>query len=296
MTPPRTRPSGDDGFILVAVLWILIALATFAAAYAVYVAATVRSAVALEEEVAARPLARAALELTAFRLLAQSRDERPTRGGFSFRMGSAQIRVGFVEDTARIDLNAAPHELIAGLFSALGATPDAADGFARHVVAWRSSDPEDAPPEEAALYRDAQLGYAPRGAPFVHADELWRVAGLPPDLVAAALPHVTVFSGQAQVHPANADPVVQAAAGTRRADPGDDGPAPLPGHTDAVRVTIGMDFDSGRHRTIEAVILLRESGDTPYRILAWSEEELAAPMAVPGPYAPSAPGGSENGR
>lgn len=294
MTRHTTTHEAQSGFILVAVLWLLLALATFAAVYAAYVASSITTSSAVEDEAGARPLARAALELTAFRLLAQSGSDRPARGGFSFPMNGARVSVSFLEETARIDLNAASLEQLTGLFTALGADDTLAEAAARHIVAWRSSDAQDSPASEAALYRDAGLGYGPRGAPFVHVGELWRVAGLPPDLVAAALPHVTVFSGQAKVNPAIADPVVLAAEESAdKAAPEPDTPeqngkadgadtaAPVksdaaPPHSDAVRVTIRVDFDSGRHRTIEAVILVRDSGDVPYRVLAWSEGEPTA--------------------
>lgn len=294
MTRPARilRAHGQDGFILVAILWILVALATFAGAYAAYVSATARNASALQEEAAARPLARAALELTAFRLLAQPATARPASGSFTFRMGKARVAVSYVEETARIDLNVAPLELLAGLFTALGADPKAAEANARHVVAWRSSDPEESPPSEAALYREAQLGYEPRGAPFVHVDELWLIPGLPAELVAAALPHVTVFSGQAQVNAAIAGPVAQAAADIARAGDKTDEPPQDPGRSDAVRVTIRADFDSGRQRTIEAVILLRVAGDVPYRVLAWDED---APGPAHGRLS-AEPGGLESGQ
>lgn len=297
---PTSRPpkAAETGFILVAVLWILAALATFAGIYALYVSGTVAEEATRSEELAVRPLATAALELTAFRLLAQPKDNRPSRGRFAFRLGKARITVAYVEEAARIDLNAASPALLAGLFTALGADSEAAKGDAQRIAGWRGDGDADAATAEEALYREARLGYGPRSAPFVHVDELWRVAGLPPALVAAALPHVTVFSGQAQVNMADADSTVQAAAAAARrarddSDGGDEGADDPTPRSDAVRVAIGIDFDSGRRRILEAVILLRNFKDAPYRVLAWREEEAPRPLA---PRAGGSPEGMEDGR
>lgn len=289
--PPRR---GEDGFILVAVLWILLALASFVGVYALYVSSTVAEVSRREEDLALGPLATAALELTAFRLSSQTLDgsveEAPTRGQFSFRLGKARISVDYVNEAARIDLNAAPRELLAALFAVLGLPEEAADEAARRVIAWRSADDTEVTSADDAPYRDGQLGYRRRGAPFVHADELWRVAGLAPDLVAAALPHLTVFSGRAEVNEVDADPVVQAAiAATRKAENADED-APQPERSDALRVTIRLNFDSGRQRTIEAVILMRDFKDAPYRVLAWREDQLPPAAA---PTAPMEKAGSE---
>ncbi len=37
----------------------------------------------------------------------------------------------------------------------------------------------------------------------------------------------------------------------------------------AYRITVVVDFDSGRRSAAEVVILLLESGDEPYRVLSW---------------------------
>jgi len=84
----------DDGFIVVAVLWILAALATLASVYAVYVANTASSSRVNDDRIQAQGLVSAAVELTAYRLTALEQEVRPTRGAFSFRgrLSQAEIR------------------------------------------------------------------------------------------------------------------------------------------------------------------------------------------------------------
>src|SRR5262249_40989547 len=138
--------------------------------------------------------------------------QTPTRGTFLFRLGNALVNTEFVSETARIDLNSAPKELLSGLFVALGASRGQADNYADRIVGWRSPPPEDNnSPNEAANYRTAGMPYGPRGAPFPHTGELALVLGIPEVMVARALPYLTVYSGQPQVNIFAAAPQVLAA-------------------------------------------------------------------------------------
>ncbi|MFG1302088.1 type II secretion system protein GspK [Xanthobacter sp. V3C-3] len=268
--------------MLVAVLWILGALAAFAGVFSGWLSSTAAGAAVREETLAARGLATAAVELAALRLVSEPRERRPTHGALAFRMGRAEVTATFRDEAARIDLNAAPGELLAGLFGALGASEQAAREQAERILAFRSPASGPAEAREADLYRQSGLGYTPRGGAFVHVEEIWRVTGLPPALVARALPHLTVFSGRAEVNVDEADPVVQAAA--RAAAPTVEGGAPPPRLAvpagDAQRIAVRIRFDSGRSQAAEAVILLRDFGDAPYRVLSWRE---GADFALPPP-------------
>jgi general secretion pathway protein K len=286
-----SRPASKaDGFILVAVLWILAALATLVSVYAVYISNTAMAAAVRTDDLVAQGLVTAAVELAAYRVVSAPKDKRPTRGEVAFRMAKARIVATFQSETARIDLNAASQELLAGLFGTLGAKPEEAEQYAARTIAWRT--PASAGTPDASAYREAGLDYEPRGAPFVHVDELWLVAGLPPALIEQALPYLTVFSGEATVHALDADPVVLASlpgapestTGTLSTDgsAGDARAVVRPGTTleggDAVRVSVRIDFDNGGVHAAEAVILVRDFGDDPYRVLSWLDGiELRAP-------------------
>ena len=111
------RRRADDGFIVVAVLWILGALAALASIYSIYVTNTAISLSANDDRLQAEALATAGLELTAYQLSGADVETRPTQGAFRFRMGRGEVAVEFRSEAARIDLNAAPKELLAGLFA-----------------------------------------------------------------------------------------------------------------------------------------------------------------------------------
>ena len=120
----------------------------------------------------------------------------------------------FLTEAARIDLNAAPKELLVGLLAGFGASPLDVGGYADRIIAWRTKTAAqnviDTDPENS-LYRSAGLSYTPRHAPFTHVSELWLVQGIPPVLIERMLPFVTVFSGKAQVDVIDAAPQVIAA-------------------------------------------------------------------------------------
>jgi len=291
--------SGRDGFIVVAVLWILAALAALASICGLYVMNSMAAVSASSDAIIADPLVSAGVELAAYRLLSAQANTRPTAGEFTTRVGAARLVIAFQTEAARIDLNKASKELLGGLFVGLGVSPLDAGGYADRIIAWRTNinaqsggvvavdtDPED------SLYSSAGLSYLPRHAPFVHVSELWLVYGIPRSLIEHILPYVTVYSGQAQVDVRDAAPQVVAALrgmspGALQSTPaarspssfgggvspdatGQGAAAPAtPSINKVFRVGVLVEFNNGRRSAAEAVILLPNDGVAPYRVLSW---------------------------
>lgn len=290
--PRHLRKRTTDGFIVVAVLWILGALATLATIYAIYVTDTAVAFTVHDERLQAEAMVTAGLELTAYQLAA-AQETTPTRGTFTFRIGRANIAVDYRSEAARIDLNFAPKELLSGLFTALGARRDDADNYADRIIGWRLP-PGDGVDAEASAYRTAGLRYQPRGAPFAHVGELSLVMGVPELMVERALPFLTVYSGKAQINVLEADPQVIAALpgmtpdrlqsilAQRAATPQNGqvvsallGPAQSSATTEATkstRIGVRVVFDNGHQASSEVVILRLEEGPEPYRVLAWRDQ------------------------
>src|SRR5262249_28303665 len=197
----HTRRARDGGFIIVAVLWIMLALATLAAIYTTYGVRTAYAVGPSDDRVNAEALFTAAIELTAYRLTIGSKDDRPSHGRFNFRLGRATVVEEFHAETGRVDLNGAQKPLLASLFVMLGAKPEDAEQFADRLIGWRPPAPQNGGPDpEADAYRTAGRNYKPRGAPFQEIGELWLVLGLPPAWVERVMPYVTVYGGGAQVN------------------------------------------------------------------------------------------------
>lgn len=298
LAAPKLGRKSSDGFILVAVLWILGGLAVLAVVYTLYVVNAAASLEVNNDRIQADASVSAALELTAYYLGAVKAQERPTSGTFSFRVGRSNVAVDFLSEAARIDLNSAPQPLLAGLFRVLGAPSDAADAYAERVIGWRSpavSQNLDLDPgKETTAYRNAGLSYDPRLAPFTNVQEVWLLLGLPPALVERALRFVTVFSGMPSVNIMDAAPEVVAALPgmtpalldavltQRAARPADAthllqllGPAQAnataQGST-ATRVMVHVGLAGGRRINAEAVILPLEDAPDPYRVLSWTDD------------------------
>lgn len=273
----------DDGFILVVVLVLLMALATLASIYSVYAGNSAAESRTPEDRLRGEAAARSGLELAALQLLARSEGQRPSHGDFVARVGAVDIEVAYRTEAARVDLNAAPKELISGLFQSLGASESAADAYAQSLVARRTP-----------------TGSAPRATPLQSVFELYVTPGLPREVVAGVLPYVTVYSGRAQVDVAEADARVLAAipglapdalaAVIAAREKGVTADALIrllgaaakqataePGRAYRVDVVVGL---RNRRMRAQIVLSLNDDAANPYEILYWRDDFDGPPSNV----------------
>jgi general secretion pathway protein K len=283
----------EQGFVIVAVLWILMALSVLAVTYSIYLASSAQALAVNDTALPTEALVSASVELTSYQLAVAGDKDRPTRGAFHFKMDDADVSVTFTSEAARIDLNYAPKEILAGLFSGLGAKKAAASEDADRIIGWRTRPTPGSPNDEDALYHAAGLDYSPRQALFTHSSELALVVGLPPALVDRALPFVTVFNGTPGIDASIAAPEILAAlpgragaqgqpngvsardtlAGNTFAD-GDSSPAATDApaaKSNCYRVSAVIDYQNGRHAASEVVIALGDKTE-PYRVLSWQDD------------------------
>ena len=232
----RAEASAEAGFVLVAVLWILAALAALASIYSAYTVNTAAASHVADDRVQAEASIRAGVEMAVFRQLALPEKARLAQGGFDLRVGRTNVAVRFRSESARIDLNAAPLDLLTGLFTAVGVDSSQAQTFAERVVGWRTKaktsagansagaaganaagadgaadGAEDKAAKEDKLYSEQHMPYPPRHAPFDNTLELSLLPGISLAVVGRVLPFVTVFSGLSQVDVSVADPTVLSA-------------------------------------------------------------------------------------
>jgi general secretion pathway protein K len=289
-----TASSSQQGFVLVAVLWILLALSALAAIFSVYLSASAQALSLNDTALEAEALVSGSLELTAYQLSLADDKDRPAYGSFHFRMDDADVSVTFTSEAARIDLNLAPKELLAALFAGLGASKGAAKEDADRIIGWRTRATPNSTGDEASLYAAAGLNYEPRQSLFTHANELALVVGLPTALVERALPFVTVFNGSADVDATIAAPeVIAALKETGQGKPDDDpfGQPTAPSNdplaatgssaapqqntptakSSCYRVRATIRFSNGRRAASEVVISLGNKVE-PYHVLSWQDD------------------------
>jgi general secretion pathway protein K len=307
----KTALSSEDGFVIVAVLWILVALASLATIFSVYLANSARALGATDINLERDALVSASLEMTAYQLLLADEKSRPAQGSFRFRLDNAEAFVTFTSEAARVDLNHAPKEMLDGLLEVLGVEQKAAGELAERIVGWRTKSKSNPSNDESAIYLATGLNYSPRQAPFAHVNELNLVLGASPALVERVLPYVTVFSKSADIDALIAPPEVIAALPgmtpevldgflkQRPSLPRDQravaaalgpakGAAALP-KTQAFRVLTALRFKNGRRTATETVILLagagsqdsvkgngqkavKDDGKDPYSVLSWQDQ------------------------
>ena len=297
------RPrSSERGFVVVAALWIIVALAALATIFSTYLSSSARAVALADNALQREALVSASQELTAFQLLRADDETRPTLGAFQFRMNDADVAVSFKSEAARIDLNFASPEMLTGLFMGLGASQAVGDGAAQSIVAWR---------ERASAKRDGNAAVQPNGSDtaspqngtasldknetrslFAHVNELALVEGIPPALIERALPFVTVFNGSKGIDARIAAPQVlvglpgmtptglkdfldqrssssNSAAGRRDTAPG--GNDLLTAKSKAYRVETIIRFSNGRRTQSESVIIIGGK-DEPFRVLSWQDD------------------------
>ncbi|MCC8982315.1 general secretion pathway protein GspK [Bradyrhizobium acaciae] len=289
------RSPADRGFVIVAVLWILLALSSLVIIFSAYLAASARALAASDIALQTEALVSAGLELTAYQLTLTDEKTRPQYGAFHFGLDDASVNVSFTSEAGRLDLNYASKEMLIGLFVVLGAGKDAASEYADRIVGWRTRPAQGSENVEAARYN--ALGYSPRQGLFTHVNELALVAGIPEAFVDRVLPFVTVFNGGPDVDPTIAAPEVALAVnkvsgkdqdGFGSTALGASAPSPNGGlsagsqaptaqtaastaQSPCYRIAISIRFRNGHRTNSEAVIALGDKAE-PYRVLSWQND------------------------
>ena len=148
-----------------------------------------------------------------FNQLDPSPDQRwPLNGqAHELTIGNSRVMVQLEDEAGRVNPSTASPVLLEALLRTTGSDPESARRLAAAIGEWVGSAPDRRPQNTVpADYRAAGLDYGPPGEPLETIDELGRVLGMTPAVLAAIRPHLTLF-GPPQPNPASADPVVAAA-------------------------------------------------------------------------------------
>lgn len=198
-TPPRGRC--QSGLALIAVLWLTVLLTVIASGFAFSMRGEVLAARNALSVAQARATADGAVERTLFELLRpRNMSEVWVANGepHVWQDGEATIAASAVDESAKIDLNAATDLLLKGLLQNVGGQDaETAQRLVEAIADWRDVDDLRRPNgAEAADYRAAGLKYGPANGQFAVVGELQRVLGMTPPLFARIADSLTVHSRQ----------------------------------------------------------------------------------------------------
>lgn len=193
-TAPCSALPGERGMVLVALLWIFIALSAIIISFAreCHVeAASVRNAQSLEQ---AYYIARAGIAETIYYLAGErfttqtqelGSEEEPTAlelGAFTGEFGGGRFRVDIQDESGKIDLNSASEDQLRNLALAVGIPEMDADTIADSILDWRDTD--DEPSEfgtESEYYQSLDPPYSARNGRIEAPEELLLIRGVTPE-------------------------------------------------------------------------------------------------------------------
>jgi general secretion pathway protein K len=205
----RRRSHRQAGIALIAVLWLTVLLTVIASGFAFSMrseALAARNALSLAQ---ARAVADGAVERTAFEL------QRPRNltdawvaNGLphTWKDGEVSVSASAVDESAKIDINAAAEPLLKSLLQNVGGQDaESAQRLVEAIADWKDTDDLRHPNgAESADYTAAGRKYGPTNALFATTGELQRVLGMTPELFARIGDSLTVYSRQPGINPLTA--------------------------------------------------------------------------------------------
>ncbi|TPN04795.1 general secretion pathway protein GspK [Mesorhizobium sp. B2-1-3] len=276
------------GAILVSVLWIMIFLGFLAVILRVQMTGVVASVRVTEDKASARILAEAGLSQAAAEIRAGPPDsvgKLSDQISSTITLPAGVASISARNEALRIDLNTAERPLIVGALRAAGAAPGTAEDLATKIIDHRArptppnGQPAGSAPQQAG--NDTKL--------FQTVSELAAFPGITPDMAIAIEPYVTVSSGLAGVRLEALDdgllgdipglpPSVRKAikdfhAGRLSREQLDQSLAGVTFNTlkpaPSWRVDLRTTLRSGYSESFEALILVSNADEAPYRVLDW---------------------------
>jgi len=267
------------GMALVIVLWLVLLLSVMAAGHSLNVHADSLLASRQLGLSQARALADAGIRRAILDLLEGA--PRPVNGEpAEIEINGETIIVSVRDARGLVDLNAAGPELLGTLLTLAGASDAERNRIVDAILDWRDVDNlthlNGAEDDE---YRATGVAWTARDGAFVSVDELRYVRGMRPDVFAAVLPYITVYSGQAALEPEFAPPRLAAAAfGESFAEPVDVSAFEVPEARAATGPRSGTYHVRAVARraaeasaALEAVVRVSGRRERPYLVLEWRD-------------------------
>jgi general secretion pathway protein K len=268
---PPTARGRDDGFALIIVLWTLVLIAFIVA----HITATGRTELRIAQNLVANAVAEAAADGAISEAIFNLSDPQPDRRwpidgkARDVTLGNCRVSVRLEDEATWINPNLATPPLLEALLRATGSDADSARRLAIAIGEWVGTavDPR-AQNALLAEYRAAGLDYGPPSEPLETLDELGRVLGMTPIILAAIRPHLTLF-GPPQPNLASSDPVVALAAAEALKTGSVPSANQPPPDVSTVRITATAAGLNNARVTRTAIIRLGAALPRGYAVLFW---------------------------
>lgn len=280
--PARHPGERRRGIALLLVLWMLALLSVLALSFSGTARTQGRIARNLYENSKARWLADAGVRLGMRRLWLNQAGQEMAGGGTLFcRFGSGSLAITVQNVSGLIDLNAAPPETLASLFTAAGLERPDAHRLAAAVADFRDRDGRRRPDgAEADDYDAAGLPHGPKNDAFRAIEELEQVMGMPPELIERIRMSVTVHSGRPHADLRLAPPLVRLAYGASSEYSPAEGHPLSDGGERTVRISATAVTAANARFSRDAVLAIGAAPRADYRVLSWGrimDRELRFP-------------------
>jgi general secretion pathway protein K len=196
----RHFPVMQRGVALILVLWVTILLTVIAGSFAFAMRTdmqVVQNSVAMARAEAAANggVHRALLEM--FKPPSDAERWQADGQAHEITLAGANVTVSALDESGKIDINAAAVELLKGLFLSAGLKDEEAVALLDAVQDWRDADNLRRPNgAEEPEYRAAGLKYKPANAPFQTIEELQLVLGMKPEIYRRIAGVITVYARQ----------------------------------------------------------------------------------------------------
>ena len=203
------RQEREGGFALVLVIFLTAVISLLAVILTMSIRSHLRLATNTVQMAQAEAIADAGVQLAVLSLVSANPSiDKAAR----FPIDGQPVSC-FVDDTTtltlqvqdasgRVNLNLAGDRLLLALFIGLGVSPDDASRYADAIIDYRDADSDRRPAgAERPEYEAAGRPDGPKNAPFDTVEELGRVLGMDPSMIALSLPHLTVHSQTAGLDP-----------------------------------------------------------------------------------------------
>lgn len=205
------------GVALLLVMWLTMLLAAVVGAFALGAQMEKLQGRTLSRGLVAEQAARAGIEYALTRVTETDPrlEWQPDGRAYDWSFGTADVRIAIVDESGKVDLNAADIDLLARLFVVVGVDRRKAAELASAIADWRDADSLTQPQggAEDPDYAAAGLPYGAKDAPFDTVAEVEQVLGMTPEIYARVASLLTVYSGQAQPNPQYAGAEVLQALG-----------------------------------------------------------------------------------